>query len=107
MEQLEIAGRYAGYLARQEADMDAFRKDEALRLPDDLDYDAVGSLSTEVRAKLQAGRPETLGAALRISGVTPVALTALLVHVRRSHRQGTDPGTETDSGPDDSRETFA
>jgi tRNA uridine 5-carboxymethylaminomethyl modification enzyme len=82
-EQLEIDGRYAGYIERQEADIRAFRRDEALRLPRDLDYQAIGGLSTEIRSKLQSGRPETLGAAARISGVTPAALVALLRHVRR------------------------
>jgi tRNA uridine 5-carboxymethylaminomethyl modification enzyme len=83
-EQLEIDARYSGYVARQEADIQAFRRDEALLLPDDLDYAAIGSLSTEIRAKLRAARPATLGAAARISGVTPAALVALLKHVRRS-----------------------
>jgi tRNA uridine 5-carboxymethylaminomethyl modification enzyme len=83
-EQLEIDARYAGYLERQEADIRAFRKDEALALPADLDYDAIGSLSTEIRSKLGAARPATLGAAGRISGVTPAALVALLKYVRRA-----------------------
>ena len=82
-EQLEIEARYAGYLERQEADIQAFRKDEALELPPDLDYAAVGSLSTEIRSKLQETKPATLGAAARISGVTPAALIALLKYVRR------------------------
>jgi tRNA uridine 5-carboxymethylaminomethyl modification enzyme len=82
-EQIEIDGRYAGYIERQEAEIRAFRRDEALRLPRDLDYDAIGSLSTEVRSKLRQVRPETLGAASRVSGVTPAALVALLRHVRR------------------------
>ena len=82
-EQLEIDARYAGYLERQEADIRAFRKDEALELPSHLDYGAVGSLSAEVRSKLQEAKPATLGAAARISGVTPAALVALLKHVRR------------------------
>ena len=83
-EQLEIDARYAGYLERQEADIRAFRKDEALALPADLDYDVIGSLSTEIRSKLRAARPATLGAAGRISGVTPAALVALLKYVRRA-----------------------
>src|SRR5262249_45616719 len=83
VEQLEIEGRYAGYIERQEADIRAFRRDEALRLPRDLDYDAVGSLSSEIRAKLRVAQPETLGAAARVSGVTPAALVALLRFVRR------------------------
>ncbi|PWC52617.1 tRNA uridine-5-carboxymethylaminomethyl(34) synthesis enzyme MnmG [Azospirillum sp. TSO22-1] len=82
-EQLEIDGKYAGYLDRQEADIRAFRKDEALTLPDDLDVDAVGSLSTEIRTKLRQVRPATLGAAARIPGMTPAALVALLRHVKR------------------------
>lgn len=83
-EQLEIDALYRGYLERQEADIRAFRKDEALTLPADLDYGAIGGLSTEMRQKLEQIRPETLGAASRISGITPAALTALLRHVRRT-----------------------
>ncbi|HUA53378.1 MAG TPA: tRNA uridine-5-carboxymethylaminomethyl(34) synthesis enzyme MnmG [Candidatus Sulfotelmatobacter sp.] len=82
-EQIEIEARYAGYLDRQDADIRAFRRDEALMLPAGLDYAAVGSLSTEIRTKLAAARPTTLGAASRIPGVTPAALVALLRHVRR------------------------
>ncbi len=85
-EQLEIDGRYAGYVGRQEADIRAFRKDESLRLPTDLDYGQIGGLSTEVRLKLQAGKPATLGAASRIPGITPAALTALLKYVHRARQ---------------------
>jgi len=81
--QLEIDALYASYIERQDADIRAYRRDEALRLPVDLDYAAVGSLSTEVREKLIEARPSTLGAASRISGVTPAALVALLRHVKR------------------------
>jgi tRNA uridine 5-carboxymethylaminomethyl modification enzyme len=81
--QLEIDGRYAGYLKRQEADVQAFRRDEDLTLAADLDYDGIAALSTEVRQKLKTVRPATLGAAGRIPGVTPAALVALLRHVRR------------------------
>ncbi len=83
-EQMEIEGRYASYLRRQEADVRAFRKDEALLLPGDLDYRIVAGLSTEARSKLGQARPATLGAAARISGVTPASLSILLAHVRRS-----------------------
>jgi tRNA uridine 5-carboxymethylaminomethyl modification enzyme len=83
VEQLEIDARYAGYLERQERDIASFRRDEALLLPPDLDYTAVGSLSREIRDKLALARPATLGAAARISGVTPAALVALLKHVKR------------------------
>lgn len=82
-EQLEIDASYAGYLDRQAADAEAFRKDEDLRLPASLDYATVGGLSNEVREKLAAVQPLTLGQAARIEGVTPGALTALLAHVRR------------------------
>ena len=86
-EQLEIDARYHAYLDRQAADIAAFRKDEALAIPADIDYDAVGSLSNEVREKLRRHRPATLGAAARIPGVTAAALTALLGHVRRADRR--------------------
>jgi tRNA uridine 5-carboxymethylaminomethyl modification enzyme len=82
-EQLEIDARYAGYLERQARDIAAFRRDEALLLPDALDYAAVGGLSAEIRGKLATARPATLGAAARISGVTPAALVALLQYVKR------------------------
>ena len=82
-EQLEIDARYAGYLNRQARDIAAFRRDEALVLPDSLDYATVGSLSAEIRCKLAGARPATLGAAARISGVTPAALVALLQYVKR------------------------
>jgi tRNA uridine 5-carboxymethylaminomethyl modification enzyme len=82
-EQVEIDARYAGYLERQERDIASFRRDEALLLPQELDYMAVGSLSREICDKLAAARPATLGAAARISGVTPAALVALLKHVKR------------------------
>jgi tRNA uridine 5-carboxymethylaminomethyl modification enzyme len=82
-EQLEIDARYAGYLERQARDIAAFRRDESLLLPEALDYSAIGSLSAEIRGKLATARPATLGAAARISGVTPAALVALLQHVKR------------------------
>jgi tRNA uridine 5-carboxymethylaminomethyl modification enzyme len=82
-EQIEIDARYAGYLRRQESDIGALRRDDALSLPIDLDYATIGSLSTEIRQVLSHARPTTLGAAGRIPGVTPAALTALLRHVRR------------------------
>jgi tRNA uridine 5-carboxymethylaminomethyl modification enzyme len=82
-EQIEIDAAYSGYLDRQDADVEAFRRDEALALPAELDYARVGGLSNEVREKLSAVRPATLGQAARIEGVTPGAVTALLAHVRR------------------------
>jgi len=82
-EQVTIDAQYSGYIERQEADIRAFQKDEALQLPADLDYDAIGSLSNEVRLRLKQARPATLGAAARLPGVTPAAATALLRHVKR------------------------
>lgn len=82
-EQIEIDAVYAGYSDRQEQDIAAFRKEEGLQLPADLDYAALGSLSTEIRQKLERIRPATLGAAARIPGVTPAAIVSLLRFVKR------------------------
>ena len=85
-EQITIEASYAGYLDRQAADAAAFRREENTLLPETLDYDAVGALSTEVREKLARVRPLTLGQASRIEGVTPGALTALLAYAKRDNR---------------------
>ena len=82
-EQVEIDAGYAGYLDRQAADAEALRREEALALPVDLDYAAIGGLSNEVREKLSLIQPRTLGQAGRIEGMTPGALTALLSHVKK------------------------
>lgn len=89
VEQLEIDGRYAGYMERQEADILAFRRDENLALPHDLDYRGLAGLSREMQEKLTAARPATLGQAARIPGVTPAALSLLLgaVKARKSARK--------------------
>jgi tRNA uridine 5-carboxymethylaminomethyl modification enzyme len=81
-EQLVTDAQYSGYLGRQEADILAFRRDEALLLPAEIDYAAVNGLSTEVRQKLSSIRPATIGQAARIDGVTPAALTLVLAHVK-------------------------
>jgi tRNA uridine 5-carboxymethylaminomethyl modification enzyme len=86
-EQLEIDAKYAVYLDRQADDIAAFRRDEELELPEGLDYEELGGLSNEIKQKLQAVRPRTLGQAGRIDGMTPVALTLLLTHVRRNRRE--------------------
>lgn len=86
-EQIEIDALYAGYLDRQQSDILAFRRDEAVRIPVDFDYGAVGGLSNEAREKLERTRPETLGQASRIEGVTPGALTAVLAHVKRGRKE--------------------
>lgn len=82
-EQLGIDAMYAGYLDRQQADVDAFRRDEALTIPEELDFDAIPGLSNEMREKFRTARPATLGAAARIAGVTPAALTLILGHIKR------------------------
>ncbi|WP_417827380.1 tRNA uridine-5-carboxymethylaminomethyl(34) synthesis enzyme MnmG [Thalassospira sp.] len=93
-EQVAIDAQYKGYLDRQAADIAAFRRDEELRLPRGLDFDAVGGLSAEVRLKLKEIQPETIGAASRIPGVTPAAVTALLGHIK-SHKHQTGAATRT------------
>jgi len=87
VEQLEIEAVYAGYLDRQQADIVAFRKDESVRLDPDMDYAAIAGLSNEMREKLTAARPSTLGQASRIPGVTPAALSLLLSAMRRPDRR--------------------
>jgi len=85
-EQLEIDAKYAVYLERQAADVAAYRRDESLELPDNLDYAAMTGLSLEIRQKLQSVRPRTVGQASRIDGMTPAALTLLAAHIRRRKR---------------------
>jgi tRNA uridine 5-carboxymethylaminomethyl modification enzyme len=82
VEQLEIDAQYVGYLDRQDADIAAFRRDESLSLPGDVDYGGIAGLSTEAATKLERIRPATLGQAARIDGVTPAALTLVLASVR-------------------------
>lgn len=82
-EQVEIDSVYRSYLARQQADIELFKLDEQLQIPDALDYDSVGSLSNEIRQKLKLAKPATLGSASRIPGVTPAAITAIMTHMRR------------------------
>ena len=86
--QIEIEALYSSYLERQAEDVAALRRDEDLTIPMDLDYSKVGGLSNEVRQKLEAVRPTTLGQAGRIEGVTPGALTALLGFVKRRKKAG-------------------
>jgi tRNA uridine 5-carboxymethylaminomethyl modification enzyme len=86
-EQMEIEAQYAGYLDRQEADILAFRKDEDMRLPADLDYRAMGGLSNEAKDKLSTVRPATLGQAARIEGMTPGAITAVLANLKRAAKK--------------------
>ena len=83
--QLEIDSLYVHYLDRQDADIRAFRRDEALQIPNDLDFSNIPGLSNEAKVKLEEGRPATLASASRISGITPAALTVLLAYVKRGN----------------------
>ena len=83
IEQAEIQIRYAGYIDKQQEEVDRSLHLEHLRLPSDLDYSRVHALSHEVRQKLQQHRPETLGQASRLSGMTPAAISLLLIHLRK------------------------
>jgi tRNA uridine 5-carboxymethylaminomethyl modification enzyme len=82
-EQIEINSHYRGYLKRQNADILAFKRDENLIIPDNIDYDQFSGLSNEVKAKFKKIRPKTMGQALRIDGITPAAVYILLSHVKR------------------------
>jgi tRNA uridine 5-carboxymethylaminomethyl modification enzyme len=82
-EQVEIAAKYAGYIDRQQDEIDRQLANENLRFPPELDYTQVRGLSKEVQSKLSAQRPDTLGQAGRISGVTPAAISLLLVHLKK------------------------
>jgi tRNA uridine 5-carboxymethylaminomethyl modification enzyme len=85
-EQLEIDAKYEVYLSRQAADIAAYRRDESLQLPEDLDYSQLPGLSNEVRQKLAAARPATIGQAARMDGITSAALTLLVAHIKRRTR---------------------
>jgi tRNA uridine 5-carboxymethylaminomethyl modification enzyme len=85
-DQVEIATKYAGYIERQQQEIDRRVEQESQRLPPDLDYQSVRGLSIEVQQKLNQHRPETIGQAARISGVTPAAISLLLVHLKRGFK---------------------
>jgi tRNA uridine 5-carboxymethylaminomethyl modification enzyme len=87
-EQLRATALYDGYLDRQQRDIAGFRREEAVRLPAGLDYRGIGGLSAEMRERLAAAQPPTLGAASRVPGVTPAAVTAVLAHVRKGPANG-------------------
>jgi tRNA uridine 5-carboxymethylaminomethyl modification enzyme len=92
IEQAEISIKYAGYIHKQNDEVERAQAFEALSLPDDMDYGAVTALSFEVRQKLTHQRPATLGQASRISGVTPAAISLLLVHLKKKRARGFAPG---------------
>ena len=85
-EQLEISAHYSGYLGKQKADIVAFRRDENLLIPENIDYDKLSGLSNEAKSKFNLIKPKTLGQALRIDGVTPSAAYILLAHVKKRRK---------------------
>ena len=85
-EQVEIAAKYQGYINRQNEEVDRQREQETLRLPADLDYTQLTALSMEVRQRLQKARPETLGQAARLQGITPAAISVLMIYAKRGFR---------------------
>ena len=82
-EQIEINSHYRGYLKKQKADILAFKRDENLIIPENIDYDIFSGLSNEVKSKFKNIRPKTMGQALRIDGITPAAVYILLSHLKR------------------------
>jgi tRNA uridine 5-carboxymethylaminomethyl modification enzyme len=84
--QLEIQAKYHGYVSRQREEIERLGRYEGMALPLDLDYGEVRGLSIEVQQKLNQHRPETIGQASRVSGITPAAISLLLVHLRRRSR---------------------
>ena len=100
IEQVEISVKYAGYISKQNEDVQRAANYEHLRLPSDLDYNKVTALSFEARQKLAAQRPETLGQASRISGITPAAISLLLIHLKKGRFQGF-AANDINRSPDD------
>ena len=82
-EQIEINAHYKGYMKKQKADILAFKRDESLKIPSDINYDIFSGLSNEVKSKFKQIRPKTMGQALRIDGITPAAVFILLSHLKR------------------------
>ena len=82
-EQIEINAHYKGYMKKQNADILAFKRDESLKIPSDINYDNFSGLSNEVKSKFKQIRPKTMGQALRIDGITPAAVFILLSHLKR------------------------
>ena len=95
-EQIEIAAKYSGYIDRQKDEIERNRGQEDLRLPDDLDYRTVRGFSAEVQQKLNQHKPETIGQAARISGITPAAISLLLVHLKRGFGAHAGPPESTE-----------
>ena len=87
--QVEIDAHYLGYLSRQSHDIASFKKDEAITIPEDFNYDSLSGLSNEIKSKLNKIRPNTLGQALRIDGVTPAAAILILSHIKKARNRAT------------------
>ena len=83
IEQIEIDNHYSGYYAKQEDDIEIFKKDENMKIPENIDYSAISGLSNEIRHKLELIRPKTFGQASRIEGITPAAINLLLTYSKR------------------------
>ena len=98
-EQVEIQAKYAGYITRQQDEVSRGESQESLCLPADLDYRSVRGLSYEVQQRLNQHKPETLGQASRLSGITPAAISLLMVHLKRSSRAA--KGDASNTGRDD------
>ena len=97
IEQVEVATKYAGYIGKQADEVERAAHFEHLKLPPELDYQLVKALSHEVRQKLARYRPETLGQASRMSGVTPAAVSLLLVHLKKGRFAGFCDGSKADA----------
>jgi tRNA uridine 5-carboxymethylaminomethyl modification enzyme len=95
VEQVEIAAKYSGYIDRQKGEVERAAHYEHLKLPADLDYAQVTALSFEARQKLAKHRPETLGQASRISGITPASISLLMIHLKKGGFKGFARTTET------------
>ena len=96
-EQLEIQVRYSGYLGRQQEDIERRRRHEGMPIPEDFEYGRVRGLSSEVREKLERVKPDTIGQASRIPGITPAAVSLLLVHLKRAGALGRQDSREASS----------
>ena len=82
--QVEIDAHYLGYLGRQSHDIESFKKDESIIIPKNINYDSLSGLSNEIKSKLKKIKPNTLGQALRIDGVTPAAAIIILSHIKKA-----------------------
>ena len=93
--QLEADYRYSGYIMRQQADIDSLRRDEAVLIPAQTDFSSVGGLSAESKDILRRFRPETIGHANRLPGITPAAVVAVLHHIKREQKQNNSAGSDS------------